>query len=238
MKSLTFSFSLLFFAAIVLGFPAFSNAAIVTYTGQDSGASTAGPWTNSAAAQSAFMTAAGAFGTTNTITFENLPTGYYTPFTAAPGVTVTMTAPNYGLHFSGISNSTLGNLYGFNTTSGGEKWLGFPGGSATFAFSSPTNSFGMYLTGLQTLFTASLTVNFNDGASEVLPLPVTASGGAEYYGFTDTVAISSITITNRSGDAWGIDDVTFTVPEPTTIIIWSLLGALAITVGWRRRKAA
>jgi hypothetical protein len=29
------------------------------------------------------------------------------------------------------------------------------------------------------------------------------------------------------------------VPEPSTIIIWSLLGGLAITVGWwRRRKAA
>jgi hypothetical protein len=27
------------------------------------------------------------------------------------------------------------------------------------------------------------------------------------------------------------------VPEPTTFIIWSLLGAIAITVGWRRRKA-
>jgi len=28
------------------------------------------------------------------------------------------------------------------------------------------------------------------------------------------------------------------VPEPATLIIWSLLGTLAITVGWRRRKAA
>jgi hypothetical protein len=28
------------------------------------------------------------------------------------------------------------------------------------------------------------------------------------------------------------------VPEPTTIIIWSLLGAIAITVGWHRRNAA
>jgi hypothetical protein len=28
------------------------------------------------------------------------------------------------------------------------------------------------------------------------------------------------------------------IPEPTTIIIWSLLGGLVITVGWRRRKAA
>ncbi len=33
--------------------------------------------------------------------------------------------------------------------------------------------------------------------------------------------------------------VSTSVPEPTTIVIWSLLGALAITVGrWRRRKAA
>jgi hypothetical protein len=28
------------------------------------------------------------------------------------------------------------------------------------------------------------------------------------------------------------------IPEPATIIVWSLLGAVAITVGWRRRKVA
>jgi hypothetical protein len=184
------------------------------------------------------MTAAGAFGTTNTITFENLAPGYYPQFTAAPGVTVTTPPPNYGPGNSGISNTTFGKLYGFNTTPGGANWLGFPGGSATFAFSSPTNSFGMYLTGLQTDLTASLTVNFDDGTSEVLQLPVTVNGGAEYYGFTDAVAISSVTITGGSSDAWGIDDVTYNIPEPTTIIIWSLLGAFAITVGWQRRKAA
>jgi hypothetical protein len=38
---------------------------------------------------------------------------------------------------------------------------------------------------------------------------------------------------------WFAVDYTGTVPEPTTIIIWSLLGALAVTLGWwRRRKAA
>jgi hypothetical protein len=31
---------------------------------------------------------------------------------------------------------------------------------------------------------------------------------------------------------------TVATPEPTTIIIWSLLGALAVTTGWRRREAA
>jgi hypothetical protein len=33
-------------------------------------------------------------------------------------------------------------------------------------------------------------------------------------------------------------DLGAAVPEPTTLIIWSLLGAIAIVVGWRRRKAA
>ena len=28
------------------------------------------------------------------------------------------------------------------------------------------------------------------------------------------------------------------VPEPATIIVWSLLGSLAIAVGWWRRKRA
>ncbi len=28
------------------------------------------------------------------------------------------------------------------------------------------------------------------------------------------------------------------VPEPATIVIWSLLGAIAVTFGWRRRKQA
>jgi hypothetical protein len=31
---------------------------------------------------------------------------------------------------------------------------------------------------------------------------------------------------------------TGSVPEPTTIIVWSLLGDIAITLGWRRRKTA
>lgn len=38
-----------------------------------------------------------------------------------------------------------------------------------------------------------------------------------------------------------IDDLVLTqadIPEPTTLIIWSLLGALGIVYGWRRRKAA
>ena len=29
-----------------------------------------------------------------------------------------------------------------------------------------------------------------------------------------------------------------TIPEPTALIIWSLLGSLGITIGWWRRKRA
>ena len=44
---------------------------------------------------------------------------------------------------------------------------------------------------------------------------------------------------NRFGDVvYGVAETETTVPEPATIIIWSLLGALAITVGRRRRRRA
>ena len=44
------------------------------------------------------------------------------------------------------------------------------------------------------------------------------------------------------GDEIGVDDIRFAtgaIPEPSTLIIWSLLGTLAIGIGWwRKRKAA
>jgi len=52
----------------------------------------------------------------------------------------------------------------------------------------------------------------------------------------------------RDNESWGLDNVQVSIhavpepeiiPEPSTLIIWSLLGTLAITVGWwRRRRAA
>jgi hypothetical protein len=31
---------------------------------------------------------------------------------------------------------------------------------------------------------------------------------------------------------------TYVIPEPASLIVWSLLGAVGIAIGWRRRKAA
>lgn len=224
--------ALLILVALV-GLPAISHAAIITYSGQDDGAAVAGPFPFSAAAQTAFVAAAGALGPLNTITFENLATGYYTPIAAAPGVSITLNSPNYGGLFSGIVSGTYGNLYGFNTTPGGSQWLGFPGGSATFTFATPTQSFGMYLTGVQTVFTSSLTVSFTDTAPQTLFLPINVNGGAQYFGFTDAgQSISSITIADISNDAWGIDDVTYNaaVPIPGALLLFGpgLAGLAAV----------
>jgi hypothetical protein len=220
-------------------------AGIVTFSGSDDGAPITGPFPNSAAAQTNFLAAASALGPTNTITFENLPLGYYTPFTAATGVSVAINAPNFGDGFSGISTTTFGNLYGFNTTPGGSKWLGFPEGSATFSFASPTQSFGFYLTGVQTLFSSSIDVTFSDGSSQDLNAPINVNGGASYFGFTDAgKSIASVTITNIGNDAWGIDDVTYNsspvaTPEPASICLMGMgIGMGLAGYGWRRRKAA
>ena len=209
---------------------------ITTYSGQDDGASATGPWPLSAAAQASLLAAAGP---TNTLTFESLTPGYSSTIAAAPGVSITLTGLNYGPGFSGVTNITDGNLYGFNTTSGGSNWLGFAGGSATFNFASPVTAFGFYLTGVQLVFTSTIPVTFNDGTAEALLAPVNVNGGAAYFGFTDVGgSTSSITIADISNDAWGIDDVSYSAPvvtpEPGTfMLIGSGLLALA---GAIRRK--
>ena len=104
-----------------------AQATIQTFVGQDDGAPVGGPFPNSVAAQAAFEAAAATFGSLNTITYENLAVGFSSPIAAAPGVSITLNAPNFGNGFSGISNTTFGNLDGFNTTPGGSQWLGSPG---------------------------------------------------------------------------------------------------------------
>jgi PEP-CTERM motif len=219
--------------AFLMGSSAY--AGIVTFSGQDDGASTSGPWPMSAAADASFLAAAAGFGTVRTETFEELPvgTGALGASFAIEGATVssnTNLGPNDG--FGGVNDTTIGNLYGFNITAGGSHWFGFPNTAgpsvATFAFSKPTNSFGFYTTGVQTVFTATLTVGFNDGASETLDLPINIDGGASFFGFTDTSPFKSVTITDvatASGtDAWGIDNVSYNfgvIPEPST---WALMG--------------
>jgi hypothetical protein len=207
---------------ILLCAATFAFAGTITpYTGSDDGASTTGPWPMSSAAQAAFLAAAGP---TTLVDFENVALGYYTPIVPNSTVSIDITGPNYGAGFSGISNTTFGNLYGFNITTGGSQWLGVPTGTATFNFASPVTAFGLWLTGVQTVFTSTFTLTFDDGTAQTLNLPINVNGGTTYYGFTDTASFSSITITNLSNDAWGIDDVSYsssstTTPEPSSLML-------------------
>lgn len=60
---------------------------------------------------------------------------------------------------------------------------------------------------------------------------------------TGTYDIASFVVTTSADDLFGVDQVGIDtpiagngIPEPSTLIIWSLLGGLAIAAGLRRRK--
>jgi len=217
-----------------------AHATINQFSASDDGASDTGPWPNSAAAETSFKAAAGAFGSLETATFEGLPTGFKASFNALPNLSVSQTGANYGNGYSGVSDQTAGSLYGFNVTAGGKEFLGTSGDTTTFTFTGGTNAVGFYLTGLQTVFTAKVLVTFNDGTSQVLNAPVNTSGGASYFGFTDTHKFASITVSDvKSGaadDAWGVDNVTFTstVPEPSSVAL--TMAGLVFVAGWVARR--
>lgn len=233
----------LIFALVVSFVSATSAQAVTIYSGQDDGVFP-GPFPNSNAARAQFLAAAATFGEVSTHNFSAQPLGYQTNYTWFDGTgTYSISSENLGDGFSGISDHTVNGagLAGFNVGAGdaSHKWLGFPGGSATFNFTAPSHSFGADFTGLQAAFGTTLTISFNNGAPQVLNLPVNVNGGDMYFGFTDVNAFTSVTIYRPGGDAWGLDNVAFdvgAVPEAST---WAMmiLGFAGIGFMAYRRKS-
>jgi hypothetical protein len=227
-------------AATLASVPA-AAVTTTTFTGQDDGAAVGGPFPNSAAAEAAFKAAAAAYGKVKTETLESATVGTLSPLVLAD-LTITTSAPDFGSDLSGINNTTLGSLYGFNVTPGGSNWYGFPNFTATsaiFTFDTPTNSMGLWITGIQSIFTASLSVELIDGSQEVFALPINTSGGAQFFGVVSSLAFSKVLAlqTNNPGvaDAFGIDDISYNgvIPEPAT---WAMLIAGFGLVGAAARR--
>jgi hypothetical protein len=221
------------FAALVASTPA--SAAPTLFQGEDIMPTTTSPHPLSAAAAASFDAAVLGLGGGTTVTFEGAPLGSFSSLADGFGNTVS------GADYQG-NNQTIRNtsnfpsfptLDGYNTTSGGAKFIEVQGGTLTFTFVSPVYAFGAYFSGVQNFF--NTTVSFNDGSSQsfVIPNAGTSSsvGALTFFGFTDVgAAISGITINagnaQTGADFLGVDDVRFAVratgavPEPGT---WAML---------------
>jgi hypothetical protein len=216
----------------------------ITYTGVDSGTGS-GPFPSSVAAQTLFLAAIGS--PTNTVTFEGAPTGFVSPQTF--GI-VTFTCGSCDGTISGVQTiDSAPNEDGFNTTTGGSEFYRSAenslGGSntVTLTFSARVTSFGAYFTGNEKFYGTTM-LTFNDGASQSFTLADTGNntaggpGGTQFFGFTDSVGITSLLITtvNNSGarDLFGIDDVLLTsAPEPSAFGLTA--AGLAALLFLRRR---
>ncbi|HXS12611.1 MAG TPA: PEP-CTERM sorting domain-containing protein [Acidobacteriaceae bacterium] len=210
---------LLIVTGTVISFASFAgiaNATLTTYIGSDNGASNFSQMTNSQAAEANFAAAAPGL---NLITFES----------AVPaGVTITG---------GSVTNTSPGSVFGFNTTPGGSFFYYLQASTATFSFTTPIDSFGLYVTGLQSAVVPGETITFSDGSTESIDAPGGLSGGGAFMGFTDPGASITSVSYNANFDIVGLDDVQYgsaasvaATPEPGTLALLgtSLIGACGI----------
>jgi hypothetical protein len=243
--------SLCLAVSVVLGAAGSASAGVTTYVGEDLIFTAAPPATSAAPNSLAAATDFAATGANSLITFEGAPLGAFSNLMVAPGVTINGADDSSANQT--IRNTTNFPNYpsvdGFNTTPGGSYFVEMIGGNLTFSFAKPIQSFGAYLSGVQTNFYPD-TVTFFDGSSQSIVLQGTGTsccvGELAFVGFTDPgKGITSVTIVagvpGSGQDAIGVDDVRFqtAVPEPAA---WAMMlvgfGGLGAVMRSRRRMAA
>jgi hypothetical protein len=217
-----------------------ARSALVSFVGEDFEPG-ADPTvrTNSDAAHAAFVAAASAIGPVSTITFEGAPLGSFTNLGVTPDVS--MDGTDHNGNPQTIRNTSdfpsFPSVDGSNTTAGGSFFVEMQGGNLVFTFAQPTQFFGAYLTGVQTNFFAD-SVSFNDGTNQSITLAGAGTsqlhGETAFVGFTDAGKfITSVTINagspNGGFDDIGVDDVSVQSPEPSTLVMATIVfGILGI----------
>jgi len=148
--------------------------------------------------------------------------------------------PRWGLGDSGLAQ-----------VSDGAKGLGVYGDASTsITFTTPVSNFGAFWAessvGTSESNPASVTVSFFDVFDDPIDVVTftynhtqTHDGGLDWHGWSSPIGIKRVVFESSSWypQAIAVDGLQAdTVPEPTTLVLWSGLGAMWLIAAWRRRK--
>lgn len=237
-----------FVGCVALGAAGQAEGAVEVFSGVDDNVGFLGTRLNSDAEAAKFDAAAVALGGVTILNLDSLTVPSFSPVMAlGNGVSASFT--NADATYTRITN----NAFSGPMNTDGE--LGFAVSQEnflqarsdrtgdlgiTFSFAAPVQGFGAYFTGTESDEDGTLTLNFNDGTSQVLTIPKGGTGNdggnAVFYGFTSQGAsISSVTL-KESGpfgnavDIFGIDGIRLvgaSVPLPASAGL-GLAGAILV----------